>query len=704
MGEPGSNLTKNLFSWIIFFDEEELLHAYYANIKPQFSAIESFCQLTKSKIFYISQYTQYRCWNQKGNLIYNGEIKDEKRNGYGVEYYENTQKVKFDGKFKDDKPNGNFCKYYDENGYMIFLGNFANGFPEFGIFFDKEIDSVKYIGWFKDYKLHGENCYQFGKGDKILASGQFIYGMPDNQNFTIYYKSGCVLYEAKNDDKIYGHVYHDGLFDQSKNRIVNNCIYLPYKKEEFLIDVNYILEKTQNGENQMKLKYDYYDKHSNIKQVIQTTIKKNNHKIAINYLTQNSDLNLGRNIVIEVKDPLKNTNGVHLESSQVPQSQSQQQQPSQKNGFGNQSDLSSGGRKSPPDIGMNYKTYQQESYDPQCYVPKKKQPQDLIIKWYYPNQTDPDVQASSNKNIDNPDEDDSILTLHSINKEFVLIKSNYKHSTNKWSFQLEDVVINDYESPNDVAIYSDGKIYSGVIKLSFNYSLINDEKKKDSKFSYIGFQPKIELTSPSFRIYNTMWQLNYYGGLSNKKKNDYGTLYSQNCVIQAQWEDDKIKGSFRFHDNGCLRYMGYADGLDCSTFVNNDSIYNTQISQVDEPHFTTTQDSELNSPPFSVYGFTKWYHSNGKLGHIGTMKNGNRHGKFGIEITKNGYIFYCGGYKENLYHGKGIELYSGSLPQGISNGVKRLGTFVDGKLHGPDCFENNFGEVNIGTFEHGQVV
>lgn len=214
-----------------------------------------------------------------------------------------TGVIKFEGKFRNDRPNGNFCKFYNSDGFLVFLGNFCAGAPIFGIFFDKEIDSVKYIGTFSNYKLSGENCYQFGRGEKILASGKFLDGMPCPTDFKIYYKSGCVLYEAKNDDNIYGYVYHDGLFDQSDDRVVNNSIYLPYKKNDFWLDVNNLLAETRKGTNLMNMKYDYYDKHDNIKQVLLTTIKKNDNKKTLNYLVHNSKLDSIQNISIEIGNP-----------------------------------------------------------------------------------------------------------------------------------------------------------------------------------------------------------------------------------------------------------------------------------------------------------------------------------------------------------------------------------------------------------------
>lgn len=120
MVEPGANLTKNLLDWIIFFNQAELLDAYYADIKLEFQSLCEIPPLNEKKIFFSSTYIQHRCFDSNGNLIYVGEVKNNMRNGFGTEYYPYTNKVKFEGKFKENKPNGNFCKFYNSDGYLLF--------------------------------------------------------------------------------------------------------------------------------------------------------------------------------------------------------------------------------------------------------------------------------------------------------------------------------------------------------------------------------------------------------------------------------------------------------------------------------------------------------------------------------------------------------------------------------------------------------
>lgn len=214
------------------------------------------------------------------------------------------------------------------------------------------------------------------------------------------------------------------------------------------------------------------------------------------------------------------------------------------------------------------------------------------------------------------------MTVDSLNKEFYLVNSRPNQISDKFGFKLDDMTIDPYNDPNDVQISSNKKIFSGIVKMSFKYTLINEEKKKDSKFSYIGFLPNIEVSGPNFRIYNNMWQLIYYGSLSNKLRHSHGTFHSNDLSISAFWHEDKISGAFKAHIKDSLRFLGKADNLNISEYESNSSIFNTQKFLVDEPNFRDFQEISLQSPPISTYGLSKWYHSNGKLGYCGGLLGG----------------------------------------------------------------------------------
>ena len=62
-------------------------------------------------------------YNYKAKTYYEGEFKDNKRNGYGKYYFKNNKK--YEGEFKDDEYDGEGTIYYDNGSY--YKGGFANG-------------------------------------------------------------------------------------------------------------------------------------------------------------------------------------------------------------------------------------------------------------------------------------------------------------------------------------------------------------------------------------------------------------------------------------------------------------------------------------------------------------------------------------------------------------------------------------------------
>lgn len=505
-------------------------------------------------------------------------------------------------------------------------------------------------------------------------------------DFKIYYKSGCILYESKNDDEIYGYVYHDGLFEQSQNRVINNTIYLPYRKNDFWQDISNLLTETAKGTNLMNIKYDYYDKNDNIKQNILTVIKKNEQRKTLYYLTHNSQLNSVQNISAEVVNPHMNypkTNFSHEEKEFA-------------NGNFNSKNFSTTDSFNYNQNFNNYGNFSNSDFGAQDSNPEK-----FKIDWFFAN----NQQGLFPNNNEIPK--GSIITLETDKKEYVLLSSRYKHIENKSSFKLDEILIDDYNDPNDVQILNENKIFSGTIKISFKYMMVNEEKKLDGKFSYVGFLPYIEISGPNFRVYNKTWHLVYYGGITNKLKSGKGIFYNNELMITADWQSDKVSGYMKIISKDQLQFVGSASELDISEYDMNSSIYNTQRHLVDEPSCQDYDEVSLNLPPCNSYGLTRWYHNNGKLGYIGKLKNGLRNSKFSIEICKNGQIYYKGGYKDNLFDGKGVELYTkqssiNDLKE--KNFLKRLGTFKNGLLNGYNCYENLSGELNAGEFNEGNLV
>ena len=64
---------------------------------------------------------------ENGNKKYEGECKDDKRNGKGVSYYENGN-IEYEGEYKDGKKNGSGVSYYN-NGNKQYEGEWKDGNP-----------------------------------------------------------------------------------------------------------------------------------------------------------------------------------------------------------------------------------------------------------------------------------------------------------------------------------------------------------------------------------------------------------------------------------------------------------------------------------------------------------------------------------------------------------------------------------------------
>lgn len=602
MVEEIGDITKNLLNWIMNFDLDSLMNLFYINIKDAFDCL-NFEPLLKEKIYWCPNYLAHRCYDKDDNLVYKGQVKDNMRHGFGTEYYRSTDKVKFDGKFMDNLPNGNFCKYFDENGFEIYAGHFCNGQPIGGYFFDDR-NSTLYIGKFCDYEQDGKNCYIIDKNDLMLSSGRFIKGKPFNKEFKMYYQSGCVLYKGSSEETVLGHFYHDGLFrHDSDNQINSKAIMFPEKKTDLQADINFILNETMKGTDLMTLKYEFYEQF-NYKQVLLTSISKNEDKKILHYLSSNNKGKIHKNITME-KDP------------------------------------------------SNGKT---------------------LMKVYYPNQNDC-----------------LAMTIEGDKNNFYLKSVTYTPAYLDKFFKMEEIMIDDYSEANCVSVLSDNCIYDGEIKQTFNY-VITDEFCKKNEFGYIGFIPKVDICG-LFRVYNTNWQLLYYGNLQNKKRSKYGIYNLGNLMIQAFWKDNSINGPVRFLELGCIRFSGKINNLPQSA--------ETKL-ELSEPTTSTGNIIEFNLPPSNCMGLCKWYHKNGKLGYIGYTSDGERDSKFGIDFNKSGSIIYLGGYSENQFNGRGVELYTGMKEN--QKGIKRWGTFKNGKLTGENCLRNINGTIDVGYFENGNLV
>ena len=141
----------------------------------------------------------------KGKLVETGDnvgilveiivdiMKDYKKNGHYVEYYENGA-LKYDGKFKDDIYHDDSGTYVDLNGEMYYLGPFRNGIREGE---GKEYynnGEKKYEGNFSNNEYNGKGTLFYESGKKQYE-GYFENGKKEGEG-TEYYESGKIKYHG----------------------------------------------------------------------------------------------------------------------------------------------------------------------------------------------------------------------------------------------------------------------------------------------------------------------------------------------------------------------------------------------------------------------------------------------------------------------------------------------------------------------------
>ena len=100
--------------------------SYNKSIQSKISKnLEDFKKASKIYIISEDKGTTKECDKKSNNIIFEGEYKNKKRNGFGKEYYKG--KLIFEGQYKDGLKNGPGKKYDDEKGNLLFEGIYLNG-------------------------------------------------------------------------------------------------------------------------------------------------------------------------------------------------------------------------------------------------------------------------------------------------------------------------------------------------------------------------------------------------------------------------------------------------------------------------------------------------------------------------------------------------------------------------------------------------
>ena len=135
---------------------------------------------------------------------YIGELKNDKRDGKGIMYY--NEGNKFEGYFQDDKAERGIMLYKDGE---IYEGNINDGNRHGkGIFYYNNGDI--YDGDFKNHYKEGKGIYYFINGDRY--EGDFKNGVREGNGIMYYNNGSKEMGDYINDKKVGKHVllYNDG--------------------------------------------------------------------------------------------------------------------------------------------------------------------------------------------------------------------------------------------------------------------------------------------------------------------------------------------------------------------------------------------------------------------------------------------------------------------------------------------------------------
>ena len=171
--------------------------------------------------------------------VYIGQFKNNKREGKGIIYYNNTNfnKKRYEGEFHDDHITG-IGKYYHENGFYT-IGQFIQGIRNGQgkmydinkkLYYDGNFVNDKFNGYGKIYQkgvLYYEGNFENdeiqGKGKKYIYDGNYITGQFNkgiiNGLGKFYHKNGKIIFEG---EFINGEINGKGKLYTGNNYIVGN--------------------------------------------------------------------------------------------------------------------------------------------------------------------------------------------------------------------------------------------------------------------------------------------------------------------------------------------------------------------------------------------------------------------------------------------------------------------------------------------------
>ena len=191
------NLKYKTFKNIIIKEEDELSSDEYNDKIKNFTrilkeykfenneqSVIKFFNLTKHSILKNNSNNKYIEYSNTELITYHGEVIEgtQIKNGNGKEFYLNGE-LRFEGEYLNDKRDGK-GKEYSEEGELIFKGIYKEGeqwngikkiYEEYEDENEQRLKYIKYIGQIKKGKMNGK-CKEYDKEGHMIYEGEYLDG------------------------------------------------------------------------------------------------------------------------------------------------------------------------------------------------------------------------------------------------------------------------------------------------------------------------------------------------------------------------------------------------------------------------------------------------------------------------------------------------------------------------------------------------
>ena len=163
-------------------------------------------------------------YNTEGELVYTGEFKNAKYEGYGTLYLDGI--VRYEGYFSDNLYNGE-GRLYNERGALIYQGGFAKGLRSGkGMEYRPLTHTLSYYGDFVNDLREGSGVAYEEDGVTVQYRGSYLAGFREGEGS--YYENGKLVYQGQFSQDLYegsgtlydadGTILYQGEFSQGSRQ------------------------------------------------------------------------------------------------------------------------------------------------------------------------------------------------------------------------------------------------------------------------------------------------------------------------------------------------------------------------------------------------------------------------------------------------------------------------------------------------------